>query len=140
MAQLKNSEGIVSHLQRIFYFGDEMKESPRVNDFLAFLSGRINPFTQEPYRIGARSLYRYIAGEQHFPCDLLIPLVEWSADEKLMANFNIRPSRDVCERLVYKKERILQEIKDRKTKLDEIDAQINGATRNNGKKSKTLKE
>jgi hypothetical protein len=91
LSQLKNNEGISSHLQRIFIYGDEMAESGRVHSFLEFLTSRINPFTNKPYELGERSLYRYIAGEMHFPVDLMRALVSWSLDERLMAAYNIYP-------------------------------------------------
>jgi len=94
MAQLKNNDGISSHLQRIFIYGDEMAESGRVNSFLNFLSSKINPFTNKPFELGARSLYRYISGEMHFPVDLLPALVSWSLDEQLMCAFNVYPAPD----------------------------------------------
>ena len=102
LAQLKNNEGISGHLQRIFIYGDELQESGRVNSFLEFLTTRINPFTGKPYELGARSLYRYIGGEQHFPVDLLPALVSWSLDEKLMTAFNIYPAPSDMERLQAK--------------------------------------
>lgn len=112
MAQLKNNEGISGHLQRIFIYGDEVQESHRVNSFLEYLTTKINPFTNKPYELGARSLYRYIGGEQHFPVDLLPPLVSWSLDEKLMTAFNIFPAPSDAERLQAKideKERRVKE-------------------------------
>ena len=99
MSQLKNNEGISSHLQRIFIYTDEMAESGRVNSFLDFLSSKSNPFTNKLYELGARSLYRYISGEMHFPVDLLPPLVSWSLDEQLMTAFNIFPAPDDVARL-----------------------------------------
>src|SRR3990172_2943817 len=99
MSQLKNNAGISSHLQRIFIYGDEMAESGRVNSFLDFLSSKINPFTNKLYELGARSLYRYISGEMHFPVDLLPALVSWSLDEQLMTAFNIFPAPDDVSRL-----------------------------------------
>lgn len=97
MAQLKNNEGVTAHLQRIFIYGDELAESGRVHSFLDFLTSRINPFTNKPYELGERSLYRYISGEMHFPVDLLRPLVSWSLDERLMADYNVYPD-DPSER------------------------------------------
>jgi hypothetical protein len=91
MSHLKHNEGITSHLQRIFIYGDEAAESHRVHSFLEFLTTRINPFTEKPYDLGERSLYRYIGGEMHFPVDLMPALVSWSLDEKLMSAFNIYP-------------------------------------------------
>lgn len=112
---LKHSEGISSHLQRIFTYGDEMSEKKRVDDFLDYLNTRINPFTKKPYELGARSLYRYISGEQHFPVDLLPPLVDWSLDEKLMESYNIYPSPTETERL---RQKIEEEEKQAKRHLD----------------------
>jgi len=112
MSQLKNNDGISAHLQRIFIYGDEMAESHRVNSFLDFLAARINPFTARPYELGARSLYRYISGEMHFPVDLLPPLVSWSLDEQLMAAFNIYPAPGDVELLkekIEKEETVLKQ-------------------------------
>jgi hypothetical protein len=94
MAQLKNNEGISAHLQRIFIYGDELAEQHRVHSFLDFLTSQINPFTNRPYELGERSLYRYISGEMHFPVDLFPPLVSWSLDEQIMAAFNVYPAPD----------------------------------------------
>lgn len=112
---LKHSDGIAGHLQRIFIYGDEMKESGRVNEFLEYVNTRINPFTKKAYDLGARSLYRYISGEQHFPVDLLPPLVDWSLDEKLMEAYNIYPSPTETERL---RQKIEEEEKQAKRHLD----------------------
>lgn len=127
MSQLKNAEGIVKHLQRIFFYGDEIRETSRVNSFLEYLSGRISPFTQKPYELGARSLYRYISGEQHFPADLLIPLCDWSADEDLMHDFNIRPSQEAKEKLQAKKEKLMHEQEALKRRIEQIDTQLLGS-------------
>jgi len=126
MSQLKNAEGIISHLQRIFYYGDEIRETSRVNSFLEYLSTKINPFTQRPYELGARSLYRYIGGEQHLPFDLVIPLSDWSADELLMADYNLRPSLEAKEKLQAKRERLTQELDSLKRKIEQIDMQLDG--------------
>ena len=99
MGHCKHNEGITSHLQRIFIYGDEMAEGHRVNSFLDFLSHRINPFTQRPYDLGPRSLYHYISGEHQFPADLLPVMVSWSLDERLMSAFNIYPVPDEAEKL-----------------------------------------
>lgn len=99
ISQLKNNEGISGHLQRIFIYGDEMAESGRVHSFLAFLSSRVNPFTNKPYELGERSLYRYISGEMHFPVDLLPALVSWSLDERLMEAFSVYPTGPDAELL-----------------------------------------
>lgn len=112
MGQLKNNEGISGHLQRLFIYGDEMAESGRVNSFLDFLSSRINPFTGKPYELGARSLYRYISGEQHFPVDLLPALVSWSLDEKMMTAYNIYPEpadRDRLRERIEKEESVMKQ-------------------------------
>ncbi len=112
LSQLKNNEGISAHLQRVFIYGDEMAESGRVHSFLDFLSSRINPFTNKPYELGERSLYRYISGEMHFPVDLLPPLVSWSLDERLMSAFNIYPDVDDAARLqerIEKEETVLRQ-------------------------------
>ena len=127
MSQLKNSEGITAHLQRIFYYGDDLKETSRVNSFLDYLSARINSFTQKPYDLGARSLYRYIGGEQHLPFDLIIPLVDWSADEKLIADYNILPSAEAKEKLKIKRETLIREKEKLESKLLLIETQIEGA-------------
>jgi hypothetical protein len=126
MSQLKNAEGIVSNLQRIFFYGDEQRETSRVNSFLEYLSTKINPFTQRPYELGARSLYRYICGDQHFPIDLMVPLIDWSADEKLMTDYNIRPSVEAKEKLKTKRERLANELEVLKKKIEQIDWHIEG--------------
>jgi hypothetical protein len=126
MSQLKNSEGLISHLQRIFYYGDDMKETSRVNSFLEYILTKINPFTNKVYELGARSLYRYISGEQHFPFDLIIPLCDWSADELLMADYNIRPSTEAKEKLEAKREKLIHEANTIRKKIEQIDGQIDG--------------
>ena len=127
MSQLKNAEGLTAHLQRIFYYGDEIKESSRVNSFLEYLSTKINQFTRKPFELGARSLYRYISGEQHFPFDLIIPLVDWSADERLMADYNIRPSVEAKEKLQAKHEKLTKEREILTARIETIEGQIDGA-------------
>ena len=120
MAQLKNNEGISAHLQRIFIYGDEIQESHRVNSFLEFLTTKINPFTGKPYELGARSLYRYIGGEQHFPVDLLPALISWSLDEKLMSAFNIYPAPSDMDRLQAKYDEKEKAVKDGMEELKRI--------------------
>jgi hypothetical protein len=122
MSQLKNSEGITGHLQRIFIYGDEIQESHRVNSFLEYLTTKINPFTSKPYELGARSLYRYIGGEQHFPVDLLPALVSWSLDEKLMTAFNIYPAPSDMDRLNAKIEEKEKRIKEEAEELKRLKA------------------
>lgn len=117
MGQLKNNEGITGHLQRIFIYGDEIQESHRVNSFLEFLTTKINPFTGKPYELGARSLYRYISGEQHFPVDLLSALVSWSLDEKLMLAYSTCPAKSDEQRM---KEKIEEEEGELKKQLERI--------------------
>lgn len=126
MSQLKNAEGIIGHLQRIFYYGDEIRETSRVNSFLDYLSTKINPFTQKSYELGARSLYRYIGGDQHFPFDLIMPLCDWSADELLMQDYNIRPSKEAMEKLQVKRERLLQEQETLRQRIEQINSQLLG--------------
>ncbi|MFA6054055.1 MAG: hypothetical protein WC769_01645 [Thermodesulfovibrionales bacterium] len=126
MSQLKNSEGLINHLQRLFYYGDEMKETSRVNSFLEYILTKINPFTNKVYELGARSLYRYISGEQHFPFDLIIPLCDWSADETLMAAYNIRPSTEAKEKLEVKREKLRHEVDTINRRIEQIDGQIDG--------------
>ena len=112
MSQLKNNEGISSHLQRIFIYGDEMSEQHRVDSFLDFLASKINPYTNKPYELGARSLYRYISGEMHFPMDLAPALVSWSLDERLMTAYHIYPDGDDRARLqerIEKEETVLRQ-------------------------------
>ena len=122
VSMLKNNEGISGHLQRIFIYGDELQESGRVNSFLEFLTTRINPFTGKPYELGARSLYRYIGGEQHFPVDLLPALVSWSLDEKLMTAYNMFPAPSDLDRLQAKFDEKERQIKEDAEELKRIKA------------------
>jgi len=126
MSQLKNNEGITSHLQRIFIYGDEIQESHRVNAFLEFLTTKINPFTNRPYELGARSLYRYIGGEQHFPADLLIPLVSWSLDEKFMTAWNMYPALSDEQRLAVKIEEKKKHMKRESEELKMLESRLRG--------------
>jgi hypothetical protein len=125
---LNNADGIISHLQRIFIYGDDTQESARMHSFMEYLATHLNPFTQKPYELGERSMYRYIAGEHQFPFDLIIPLVDWSGDELLMADYNIRPSAGAIKKLEVKRDQLAQEISDRQAKLELIDGQLLGAT------------
>lgn len=127
MSQLKNAEGIIGHLQRIFMYGDEAREETRVNSFLDFLKTRANPFTQKAYELGARSLYRYICGEQHFPFDLITPLVDWSADERLMNDYGIRPSVLAQGKLQARRESLTKDMEKLRERIETIDAQMMGA-------------
>ncbi len=128
MAHLNNSDGITRHLQRIFMYGDEAQESARVNSFLEYLSTHINPFTHKPYELGARSLYKYIGGEQHFPFDLGKALADWSADEQFMADYDIRPSAEATAKLEVKRDQYLQEMAALQRKIETITGQLDGAT------------
>ncbi|MDA8156277.1 MAG: hypothetical protein M0Z52_07475 [Actinomycetota bacterium] len=136
MAQLKNSEGSVRHLQRIFFYGDEAREQSRVNSFLDYLSKHNNPHTGNTYELGARSLYRYISGEQHFPVDLLNALADWSGDAELMAAYNLRPAGDGLNHLKAKRENMDREIAELLARREMIDAQITGAEAMPKKKGK----
>lgn len=131
MAQLKNAEGIVGHLQKIFYYGDEAKEQSRVNSFIEYLATKINPFTEKPYEVCARSLYRYISGDQHYPVDLMNPLIDWSADERLMADYNIRPSAEALDKLTFKRDRLMKERERLTSTIEMIDSEIDGAVQLN---------
>jgi hypothetical protein len=124
MSQLKNNEGITAHLKRIFIYGDEIAEQHRVHSFLEFLSTKINPFTNKPYELGERSLYRYISGEMHFPVDLLSPLVSWSLDERLMTAYNIFPAPDDDERMLQKIEQEESVLKQHQENIDLMRARL----------------
>ncbi len=136
MSQLKNNEGISTHLQRIFIYGDEMAEQNRVHSFLDFLSTKINPFTNRPYELGERSLYRYISGEMHFPVDLLPALVSWSLDEPIMTAFNLYPAPGDDARL---QERIEKEETVLRQKQESIELMKARLVRPMGKTKKAIK-
>lgn len=119
MSQVKNNEEITRHLQRIFIYGDEVAETGRVNSFLEFLTTTINTYTGKPYELGARSLYRYISGEQQFPVDLMKPLVSWSLDVDLMEAYNISPAPSDQERM---EEKIAMEERELEERMERIRA------------------
>ena len=124
LSQLKNNEGISAHLRRIFIYGDELAEQNRVHSFLEFLSAKINPFTNKPYELGERSLYRYISGEMHFPVDLLPALVSWSLDEQLMTAFNIYPAPGDDARLLVRIEQEETVLRQKQESIDLMKARL----------------
>lgn len=115
MSNTKNNEGITSHLQRIFIYGDDVQEDSKVDAFVDYCRTHINPFTDKPYEISRRTVYQYIEGNMQFPVDLLNPLVSWSADAKLMAAYNIMLPMTDNEKFMKKleeKEAALKKIND----------------------------
>ena len=92
-----------------------MQEDGKVDSFVEYCRTHINPFTNKPYEIARRTVYQYIEGNMQFPVDLLIPLVSWSNDAKLMAGYNIMLPLSDNEKFMKKieeKESMLRAIHD----------------------------
>ena len=83
---------MVAELQRLFIYKDEMENQAKVRAFNDWFSKQVDTMTGELFEpLSDMQWYRYIRGEQHLPAQLLIPVIRYFQDAKLLSLFNMAP-------------------------------------------------